>query len=96
MICEKCERIGRLNMIPHLVVEAVDDIAEFAECPWDWEKEEMEQYMKVLHLEEIEEALRNNLGTFGRYESLTQEQKDELEKIIIRICKKYDAMMNML
>ena len=96
MICEKCEMIGRLNMIPHLVVEAGDDIAEFAECPWDWEKEELEQYMKVLHSEEVEEAVRNNIAAYGQYESRTEEQKMEFEKIIIIICEKYEAMMNML
>jgi hypothetical protein len=48
MICEKCERIGRLNKIPHEVFGGEDDIAELVECPWDWEKEEIEEYIAKL------------------------------------------------
>ena len=40
MLCEKCERIGRLK-IPHRVDTGEDGIAEEADCPWEWEKEEI-------------------------------------------------------
>ena len=49
MICEKCERIGRLNKIPHHIEIGEDGIAE-VDCPWEWKKEEIETYVKALGL----------------------------------------------
>ena len=41
MLFEKCERMGRLNKIPHQVEIGEDGIAE-VDSPWEWEKEEIE------------------------------------------------------
>ena len=78
------------------MVEGDDDTAEFAECPWDWEKEEIEKYMKVLLADEVMEFARNNLRRFGQLESWTQEQIQESVNTIIGIAGKYSDMMNML
>ena len=80
-------------MIPHVVVEGDDDIAEFAECPWDWEKEEIEEYlMELLGREIIENPALFTLPS----ESYTHEQRMEEMKLLWRIIKKYKVMLDML
>ena len=80
-------------MIPHVVVEGDDDIAEFAECPWDWDKEEIEEYLKELLGKEIIE----NPALFAQpLDSYTHEQRLEEMKLLSRIIKKYKVMLDML
>ena len=96
MICEKCERIGRLNKIPHEVFGGGDDIAEMVECPWDWEKEDIEEYITKLCFKEVEEFQLENPALFEPYESLTPEQALELGRFLAKTSQKYKAMTNML
>ena len=37
--------------IPHLVAGGDDDIADFVECPWGWEKEDIESYVESLQVD---------------------------------------------
>ena len=62
MICEKCERIGRLNLIPHEVEEGDDNIAVVADCPWEWEKEEIENYVTIKGFEGLVKIYDENPG----------------------------------
>ena len=98
MICEKCERIGRLNLIPHEVVTGDDGIAEAAECPWEWEREEILQYVRGLWANELETFLEENPGYRQAYlnSSLTKAQKATLEKFVFAVFKKREDRLKML
>jgi len=77
----------------HLVVEGEDDTAEYAECPWDWEKEEIEEYLKELCGKEI---LENPALFTQSPDTATVNQMREEIKLVRRIIKKYKAMLDML
>ena len=77
-------------------MEGDDDIAEFAECPWDWEKEEIENYIKALHYDEIVEVLDNSQTVYGEHESWTDDQKAEIFKTVVKIIEKSGVMLKML
>ena len=66
------------------------------ECPWDWEKEEIEEYIAKLFFKEVEEFLLENPALFEQYESLTPEQVLELGWFLAKTLQKYKAMTNML
>ena len=55
-----------------------DDIAEMSECPWDWQKEEIEEYIAKLFINEVEEFCLKNPAMFEPAESLTPEDALEL------------------
>ena len=82
--------------IPHEVVEGDDDVAEFAECPWDWEKEEIEQYIEALHFRKIAEVFDTSHAAYGQLESWTRDQREELMKTVARIIEKCRIMMDIL
>ena len=72
------------------------DIAEFAECPWDWEMEDIENYIKALHYDEIVEALDNSQNAYGQHERWSDDQKAEVFKTAVKIIEKCGAMLRML
>ena len=97
MICEKCERIGRLNKIPHEVLGYEDDgDDEFVECPWDWEKEEIEEYLAKLFFMEIQKFRQENPEFLQPAASMTSEQAKELCNFYLKTVKKYEAIKKML
>ena len=82
-------------MIPHPVVEGDDDIAEVVECPWEWEKDEIEQYLHILLSEAVTGIVRNYLA-FGETDDWSGEQRDEFVKAIARVTDEYRGMKKMI
>ena len=92
MICEKCERIGRLNKIPHHVEIGEDGIAEV-----DCEKEEIETYVKALGFDEIAKFWDENPEYIVDPDNLDHDNKTErLFEFCKAVIKKVGAMLNAL
>ena len=77
-------------------MEGDDDVAEFVECPWDWEKEEIEQYIEALQIREIAEVFDISQAAYGQLESWTRDQRVELMKTVAKINEKCRVMRNIL
>ena len=77
-------------------MEGDDDVAEFVECPWDWEKEEIEQYIEALQIHEIAEVFDTSQAAYGQLESWTHDQRVELMKTVSKIIEKCRVMRNIL
>ena len=77
-------------------MEGDDEVAEFSECPWDWEKEEIEQFIEALHFREIVEVFDFSQAAYGQRESWTRDRKDVFFDTVARIIEKCKVMMNIL
>ena len=96
MICEKCEMIGRVNLIPHIVETGENGIAEEADCPWEWEKDEIEEYVNALFVKEMVELYRDAPDPATLDQSQMQAVVERYNKLGYAIAQKCKARLAML
>ena len=68
-------------------MEGDDDVAEFVECPWDWEKEEIEQYIEALQIREIAEVFDISQAAYGQLESWTMTREWSWWRLLLKLMK---------